>query len=94
MKNQIKSVILMDNDDNLKGTDIQIIHDFGNVVVPQGEEDSMTLMKLVLSKDVASILAKHNAKRVELDNKEHRKRHGQTIKLEAITIEDVTPMIG
>ena len=94
MKNNILSVVLLDEDDNLKGTDLQIIHDFGKVVVPVSEDASMTLMKLVVSKDVASILAKHNAKRVELENKEHLKRHGTSIKLQPITIEDVTPVIG
>ncbi len=93
MSIQIKTVLILDEDKNLAGSNLQIVAKFTDVIVPEDESPEMTLMKLMVEKDMRTVLEDHNTKRVKVLNKAHRNRHGNEINLEPITIADVTPVI-
>lgn len=90
---QVVTVILMDQDDKLKGTNLQIIGKFEDVVIPAGQDEMTTLLKLALNGDVKEMLDKHNSKRCEIINNQTLERTGKKINLQPITIEDVKILI-
>ena len=93
MSNQVKTVILMDNDDKIKGKGMNIIHKFEDVVIPEGQETEMTMLKLAMDGSIKEALGFHNKKRVEITNPVTLERTGIEVKLAEITIEDVDIII-
>lgn len=86
----VVTVILMDQDEKLKGKDMNIIGKFKDVVIPSGEPSQTTLLKLALDGSVAKMLSKHNEKRVNVINPQTLERTGVKVYLQPIEIEDVT----
>lgn len=86
----VVTVILMDMDDKLKGQKLNIIGKFEDVVVPQGEDSMSTLLKLTIDGSVKTMLDEHNKKRCSLVNPQTLERTGKEVKLQPISIEDVT----
>lgn len=90
---QVVTVILVDQDDKLKGTDLQIVGKFEDVVVPSGQDEMTTLLKLALNGDVKKMLDVHNEKRCDVVNSQTLERTGKKVYLQPITIEDVKVLI-
>lgn len=89
----VATVLMMDNDDKLKGKSLNIVHKFEDVVLEVGEPEQTTLLKLAVNNDIKAILAKHNEKRTQVVNTVTLERTGREVKLSPITIEDVTVII-
>jgi len=86
-------VILMDQDDKLKGTNLNIIGKFEDVVIPTGQDEMTTLLKLSLNGDVKKMLDEHNEKRTQVVNNQTLERTGKKVNLQPIVIEDVQILI-
>ena len=93
MTNSVKTVLLMDNDDKIKGKGINIIKKFEDVIVPEGEASETTLLKLAMDGSIKTALKSHNEKRSVIVNKVTLERTGISIKLPDIDIEDITIII-
>jgi len=89
----VVTVILVDNDDKLKGKNMNIIGKFEDVVIPVGEPTQTTLLKLALTGKVTEMLEAHNKKRVEVVNPQTLERTGKKVNLQPIEIEDVDILI-
>lgn len=89
----VATVLMMDNDDKLKGKSLNLIHKFEDVVIEVGEPEQTTLLKLAVNNDIKAILAKHNEKRTQVVNVVTLERTGRDVKLTPITIEDVTVIL-
>ena len=89
----VATVLMMDNDDKLKGKSLNLIHKFEDVVMEVGEPEQTTLLKLAVNNDIKAILAKHNEKRTQVVNSVTLERTGREVKLSPVTIEDVTVII-
>jgi len=89
----VATVLMMDNDDKLKGKSLNLIHKFEDVVIEVGEPEQTTLLKLAVNNDIKAILAKHNEKRTQVVNSVTLERTGREVKLSPVTIEDVTVII-
>lgn len=85
----VVTVILMDQDEKLKGKDLNIIGKFEDVVVPAGQDGQVTLLKLALDGKVKELLDAHNKKRMTVVNPQTLERTGKTVYLQPIDIEDV-----
>lgn len=93
MSNSVKTVILMDNDDKIKGKGINIIKKFDDVIIPDNEAPEKTLLKLAMDGSVKRALDAHNEKRSEVTNKVTLERTGVKVKLSEIDIDDVSIII-
>lgn len=89
----VVTVILMDQDDKLKGTNLNIIGKFEDVVIPTGQDEMTTLLKLALNGDVKKMLDEHNEKRTQVINNQTLERTGKKVNLQPIVIEDVQILI-
>ena len=89
----VVTVILMDQDDKLKGTNLNIIGKFEDVVIPTGQDEMTTLLKLSLNGDVKKMLDEHNEKRTQVVNNQTLERTGKKVNLQPIVIEDVQILI-
>lgn len=89
----VVTVILMDQDDKLKGTNLNIIGKFEDVVIPTGQDEMTTLLKLSLNGDVKKMLDTHNEKRTQVVNNQTLERTGKKVNLQPIVIEDVQILI-
>lgn len=93
MSNQVKTVILMDNDDKIKGKGINIIKKFDDVIIPDGEATETTILKLAMDGSIKKALESHNEKRTVIVNKVTLERTGREVKLSEIDIDDVSIII-
>lgn len=81
------TVILTDMDQDLPN-DMRMIAKFEDIFVPEGEEATMTILKLAHSGKTKKALEKHNEKRVKIPLKS-AKRRGVDTNLEEIEIDEV-----
>jgi len=93
MNNSVKTVLLMDNDDKIKGKGINIIKKFEDVIVPDGEAPETTLLKLAMDGSIKKALESHNEKRTSIVNRVTLERTGNEVKLAEIDIDDVSILI-
>ncbi len=87
------TILLTDEDINIPKSEmgaLAIIAKFEDVVVPAGEREEMTLLKLAVNEDIKGMLTKHNEKRAKVNNQKTLERHAKEVPLSPITIEDVT----
>lgn len=85
----LSTIILMDTDPKLDGKGLNVIAKFEDVVIPEGEDAMMTLLKLAVNEDIKGALVKHNEKRTEIVNSVTLERTGNSVKLQPITVEQV-----
>lgn len=89
----IQTVLLLDTDEKLEGLGLNIVAKFEDVVVEEGEKPETTLLKLALDGTIKTKLENHNNKRTEIVNKVTLERTGVEVKLQPISIQDVTIVI-
>lgn len=92
MTNQVTvaTVILLAQDkDAPKNFQNVIVGKFEDVLIPQGEDSQMTILKLAMDGKIQKLLDKHNEERVKLVNQTALARHGKEVMLQPISVEDL-----
>lgn len=84
----VVTVYILDEDENLAGTDNTIIGKYEDVMIPDGQSQEVTMLKLALAGKIKEDLDAHNKKRAEIVNKKTLERTGVKVFLEPIEIDD------
>ena len=83
----VQDFYLLDQDSNLP-TEQSVVAVFKDVVSSDG--DALTIQQLLIDNDIKAKIEVHNSKRKELLNKGILERTGNKVKLEAISIKNLT----
>ena len=83
------NIILMDEDENVP-VDKAIIAKFDQVTIKKGESPQTTMLNLAVNQNLKEVIEKHNDIRKGLVNLKTLERRGIEVKLQPITIEDVS----
>lgn len=83
----VQDFYLLDQDSNLP-TEQSVVAVFKDVVSSDG--DALTIQQLLIDNDIKAKIEVHNSKRKELVNKGILERTGNKVKLEAISIKNLT----
>lgn len=92
MTNQVTvaTVILLAQDKNApKAFQNKVVGKFEDVLIPQGEDSSMTILKLAMGGEIQKMLDEHNEDRVKQVNQTVLERTGTEVKLQPLTVEDL-----
>lgn len=92
MTNQVTvaTVILLAQDKNApKAFQNKVVGKFEDVLIPHGEDSSMTILKLAMGGEIQKMLDAHNEERVKQVNQTALERHGKEVKLQPLTVEDL-----
>jgi len=85
----VVNIILMDEDENVPA-DKAIIAKFDQVTIKKGEAPQITMLNLAVNQNLKELIDKHNDIRKGLVNLKTLERSGIEVKLQPITIEDVS----
>jgi hypothetical protein len=83
----VQDFYLLDQDSNLP-TEQSVVAVFKDVVSSDG--DALTIQQLLIDNDIKAKIEAHNSKRKELVNKGILERTGNKVKLEGISIKNLT----
>lgn len=92
MTNQVTvaTVILLAQDKNApKAFQNKVVGKFEDVLIRQGEDSSMTILKLAMGGEIQKMLDEHNKVRVEQVNQTVLERTGKEVYLQPLTVEDL-----
>lgn len=83
----LMTIVLVDEDKNLP-VEKSLVAKFDDVLTEDDVET--TIRQLLVDKDIKEVLSSHNEKRKEIVNKTILERTGNEVKLQPITIKDLT----
>ena len=83
----VQDFYLLDQDSNLP-TEQSVVAVFKDVVT--SDSDTLTIQALLIENDIRGMIAEHNLARTKFNNKGILERTGREVKLEPITIKNLT----
>jgi len=83
----VQDFYLLDQDSNLP-TEQSVVAVFKDVVT--SDSDTLTIQSLLIENDIRGMIAEHNIARTKFNNKGILERTGREVKLEPITIKNLT----
>jgi len=83
----VQDFYLLDQDSNLP-TEKSVVAVFKDVVT--SDSDTLTIQSLLIENDIRGMIAEHNIARTKFNNKGILDRTGREVKLEPITIKNLT----
>lgn len=86
----VATVLFLAQDKNApKAFQNVLVGKFEDVLIPSGEDSSMTVLKLAMTGKVQEMLDTHNKQRVEMINQSVLERTGTEVKLQPLSVEDL-----
>lgn len=90
----VATVIILAQDKNApKAFQNQVVGKFEDVLIPQGEESSMTILKLAMDGSIKEMLDDHNKERCEMVNQTVLEKTGKKVYLQPLEVGDLTIQI-
>lgn len=86
----VATILLIAQDKNApKSFQNVLVGKFEDVIIPAGEDQQMTILKLAMTGEIQAMLNAHNIERVKHINQSVLERTGTEVKLQPISVEDL-----